>query len=74
MAPTRVDSRRVRWLWGELSLVLQFVGICLTNYNPTPYETGRVRAVGGVCLFVGLVGFVTYVRRYGLPPPAPPER
>lgn len=74
MASTRVDSRRVRWLWGELSLLLQFAGICLTNYNPTPYVTGTVSAIGAVCLFVGLVGFVTSVRRHGLPPPAPPER
>ncbi|MEZ3145245.1 hypothetical protein [Halobaculum sp. MBLA0143] len=60
-------------VWGTLSAVLQFAGIYLTNYNPTTYGSGAVEAVGAVCLVVGLVGFVTYVRRYGLPPSSPGE-
>ncbi len=71
MGSPLLDNRRVQWLWGKLSAVLVLVGIYLANDTPAAYEGVVTDVAAGVCLLLGLIGLVTYTRRYGLPPSSP---
>ena len=69
MAPTHSDG--VRRLWTTLSALLMFLGMYLLNYQPVVRENAVLEAVVGAGLLAGVVGFLTYTWRYGLPPSSP---